>query len=51
MELGYDRPLFLMPSGVLAWLRTAAVVPDFIGFAIGRTSFWDPLVVKAARAG
>jgi myo-inositol catabolism protein IolC len=31
-------------AGVLAWLRTAAAVPGFIGFAIGRTSFWDPLV-------
>ena len=26
------------------WLRTAAGVPGFIGFAVGRTSFWDPLV-------
>src|SRR5882724_11807657 len=31
------------------WLRSAAVVPGFIGFAVGRTSFWDPLV--AFRAG
>jgi myo-inositol catabolism protein IolC len=31
-------------AGVLAWLGTAAAVPGFIGFAIGRTSFWDPLV-------
>jgi len=31
-------------QGVLSWLRTAAAVPGFIGFAIGRTSFWDPLV-------
>jgi myo-inositol catabolism protein IolC len=30
--------------GVLAWLGAAAAVPGFIGFAIGRTSFWDPLV-------
>jgi len=30
--------------GVLSWLGTAAAVPGFIGFAIGRTSFWDPLV-------
>ena len=29
---------------VLAWLGAAAAVPGFIGFAIGRTSFWDPLV-------
>ena len=26
------------------WLRTAAGVPGFIGFAVGRTVFWDPLV-------
>ena len=26
------------------WLETAAAVPGFIGFAVGRTSFWDPLV-------
>ena len=29
---------------VRSWLRTAAVVPGFIGFAVGRTAFWDPLV-------
>ncbi len=29
---------------VLEWLRNAARVPGFIGFAVGRTSFWDPLV-------
>jgi myo-inositol catabolism protein IolC len=26
------------------WLRTAARVPGFIGFAVGRTVFWEPLV-------
>jgi myo-inositol catabolism protein IolC len=26
------------------WLRNAAGVPGFIGFAVGRTSFWEPLV-------
>jgi 5-dehydro-2-deoxygluconokinase len=26
------------------WLLTAAGVPGFIGFAVGRTVFWDPLV-------
>src|SRR5262249_28047840 len=26
------------------WLTTAGAVPGFIGFAVGRTSFWDPLV-------
>jgi len=29
---------------VVEWLSTAAAVPGFIGFAVGRTSFWDPLV-------
>jgi myo-inositol catabolism protein IolC len=26
------------------WLTTAASVPGFIGFAVGRTVFWEPLV-------
>jgi 5-dehydro-2-deoxygluconokinase len=26
------------------WLTTAAKVPGFIGFAVGRTVFWEPLV-------
>ena len=29
---------------VREWLVTAARVPGFIGFAVGRTTFWDPLV-------
>ncbi|HEY1903515.1 MAG TPA: DUF2090 domain-containing protein [Terracidiphilus sp.] len=29
---------------VREWLTTAASVPGFIGFAVGRTDFWDPLV-------
>jgi myo-inositol catabolism protein IolC len=29
---------------VMEWLCTAAAVPGFIGFAVGRTSFWDALV-------
>ena len=29
---------------VRAWLTTAAKVSGFIGFAVGRTSFWEPLV-------
>ncbi len=29
---------------VRAWLATAAAVPGFIGFAVGRTTFWEPLV-------
>jgi 5-dehydro-2-deoxygluconokinase len=26
------------------WLKVAAAVPGFIGFAVGRTDFWEPLV-------
>jgi myo-inositol catabolism protein IolC len=29
---------------VREWLNTAAEVPGFIGFAVGRTVFWDPCV-------
>jgi len=29
---------------VREWLTTASAVQGFIGFAVGRTSFWDPLV-------
>src|SRR5439155_14376280 len=29
---------------VREWLMTAAGVPGFIGFAVGRTDFWEPLV-------
>jgi 5-dehydro-2-deoxygluconokinase len=28
---------------VREWLTTAAAVPGFIGFAVGRTTFWGPL--------
>src|SRR5271165_1879697 len=34
---------------VREWLTTAAGVPGFIGFAVGRTSFWGPLVDWRAR--
>jgi 5-dehydro-2-deoxygluconokinase len=38
---------------VVDWLKQAAGVPGFIGFAVGRTTFWDPLVAyrdgKASR--
>jgi ribulose-phosphate 3-epimerase len=34
---------------VREWLTTAASVPGFIGFAVGRTDFWEPLV--HCRAG
>lgn len=36
-------------SKVHEWLTTAADVPRFIGFAVGRTSFWDPLVEWRAK--
>jgi 5-dehydro-2-deoxygluconokinase len=29
---------------VREWLTTAAGVPGFIGFAVGRTDLWEPLV-------
>lgn len=28
---------------VTGWLETAASVPGFIGFAVGRTTFWEPV--------
>ncbi len=28
-------------DNVVSWLETAASVPGFIGFAVGRTTFWD----------
>jgi 5-dehydro-2-deoxygluconokinase len=31
------------------WLAIAAKVPGFIGFAVGRTNFWDPLVAWRAK--
>lgn len=34
---------------VREWLATAATVPGFIGFAVGRTSFWDPLMSWKAK--
>jgi 5-dehydro-2-deoxygluconokinase len=34
---------------VREWLATAAHVPGFIGFAVGRTTFWDPLVDMRAN--
>src|SRR5258706_1641143 len=35
---------------VVRWLKTAARVPWFIGFAVGRTRFWQPLLdVEAKR--
>jgi myo-inositol catabolism protein IolC len=34
---------------VREWLTTAAGVPGFIGFAVGRTDFWEPLVNYRAK--
>ena len=34
---------------VCEWLMTAAGVPGFIGFAVGRTDFWEPLVGWLAK--
>jgi 5-dehydro-2-deoxygluconokinase len=34
---------------VREWLATASGVPGFIGFAVGRTSFWDALVSWRAK--
>jgi 5-dehydro-2-deoxygluconokinase len=34
---------------VREWLTTAAAVPGFTGFAVGRTVFWDPLVDYRAQ--
>jgi myo-inositol catabolism protein IolC len=34
---------------VQEWLTTAAGVPGYIGFAVGRTSFWNPLVDLRAK--
>jgi myo-inositol catabolism protein IolC len=31
-------------AGIIAWLKAAAAVRGFTGFAVGRTSFWGPLV-------
>ena len=31
------------------WLGIAAAVPGFVGFAIGRTVFWDPLVAWRSK--
>ncbi|SAL35128.1 carbohydrate kinase [Caballeronia sordidicola] len=34
---------------VKAWLKTAASVPGFIGFAVGRTSFFEPVADFEAK--
>src|SRR5260370_10481498 len=34
---------------VREWLTTAAGVPGFIGFAVGRTDLWGPLIAWRAK--
>ncbi len=34
---------------VRSWLRIAASVPGFIGFAVGRTTFWSPVADLLAK--
>lgn len=34
---------------VASWLEVAASVPGFIGFAVGRTTFWDPIAAFVAK--
>jgi myo-inositol catabolism protein IolC len=34
---------------VREWLEIAAAVPGFVGFAIGRTVFWEPLVAWRSK--
>jgi myo-inositol catabolism protein IolC len=36
---------------VHTWLTTAAGAPGFIGFAVGRTTFWDPLIAWREQKG
>ena len=33
---------------VIHWLETAASVPGFIGFAVGRSTFWDAMAAYVA---
>jgi myo-inositol catabolism protein IolC len=34
---------------VVGWLETAASVPGFIGFAVGRTTFWNAVADYEAK--
>jgi myo-inositol catabolism protein IolC len=34
---------------VVGWLETAASVPGFIGFAVGRTTFWEAIADYEAK--
>ena len=62
-SLGYTTAMSVEKSGqeefefaygaernrVVHWLKTAARVPGFFGFAVGRTSFWQPLFEVEAK--
>jgi myo-inositol catabolism protein IolC len=37
-------------KNVREWLATAAAVPGFTGFAVGRTTFWEALVKWRAKS-
>ena len=37
------------PRRVSRWLETAASVAGFVGFAVGRTTFWDPIADFVAK--
>ena len=43
--LGHDAD----EDQVVRWLETAASVPGFIGFAIGRTTFWSAIAAYVAK--
>jgi myo-inositol catabolism protein IolC len=50
MSMGFDRPLYLIlgrgedEKKVGEVLATASQVPGFVGFAVGGTVFWQPLI-------
>lgn len=37
-------------QSVVGWLEVAATAPGFIGFAVGRTTFWDALAAYVAKS-
>ena len=43
--LGHDA----VEDQVMRWLETAASVPGFIGFAVGRTTFWHAIAAYVAK--
>ena len=62
MPRGYDRVLYILPfdhrgsfqTKMFGWKSPlseaiAAQVPGFIGFAVGRTVFWDSLVAWRSK--